>query len=225
LCFSSNLVKLMKAGPEAPRDGADKRIARGVPSRLLADRAVELASSLAVLERRVPPGTPVPEVRLGDARDLRKITSGTVKLILSSPPYPGTYDYAAQHDVRFAWLELPRRSFERTQVGARVESGGFGADPRAWREAQAHWVAEMGRILAPGGAAVLVVGDGVVGDRPEDAPAAIAALADGAGLEPVARASQTRATLDRRLREIFGAQPRREHLLLLRKRAGGSVVG
>ncbi len=225
LCFSSNLVKLMKAGPEAPRDGADKRIARGVPSRLLADRAVELASSLAVLERRVPPGTPVPEVRLGDARDLGTIASGTVKLILSSPPYPGTYDYAAQHDVRFAWLELPRRSFERTQVGARVDSGGFGADPKGWREAQARWVAEMGRILAPGGAAVLVVGDGVVGDRPEDAPAAIAALADGAGLEPVARASQARATLDRRLREIFGAQPRREHLLLLRKRAAASVVG
>jgi hypothetical protein len=81
----------------------------------------------------------------------------------------------------------------------------------------------MGRILKPGGAAVLVVGDGVVGDRPEDAPAAIAALADAAGLEPVARASQARATLDRRLREIFGAQPRREHLLLLRKRASTSV--
>jgi hypothetical protein len=229
MCFSSNLVKLMKAGPEAPRDGADKRIARGVPSRLLSDRAVELASSLAVLERRMPPGTPAPEVRLGDARDLGKVGpggprgAGTVSLILSSPPYPGTYDYAAQHDVRFAWLELPRRSFERTQVGARLESGGFGADPTAWHEAQSRWVAEMGRILKPGGAAVLVVGDGVVGDRPEDAPAAIAALADAAGLEPVARASQARATLDRRLREIFGAQPRREHLLLLRKRASASV--
>src|SRR6185312_5076637 len=36
LCLSSILVKFMKAGPEAPRDGEAKRIARGVPSRMLA---------------------------------------------------------------------------------------------------------------------------------------------------------------------------------------------
>ncbi|MEO7668567.1 MAG: DNA methyltransferase, partial [Polyangia bacterium] len=228
MCFSSNLVKLMKAGPEAPRDGADKRIARGVPSRLLADRAVELSSSLAVLERRLPPGTPTPRVHLGDARDLSRsprVESACADLILSSPPYPGTYDYAAQHDVRFAWLELPRKSFERTQVGARMESGGFGADPVVWRESQARWLAEMGRILRPGGAAVLVVGDGVVGDQPEDAPAAVAELAQAARMVPVARASQVRPTLDRRLREIFGGEPRREHLLLLRKSGGGTNLG
>ncbi len=221
LCFSSNLVKLMKAGPEAPRDGADKRIARGVPSRLLLDRAVELASSLAVLERRIPAGTPVPQVRIGDARDLSGIDDGTVRLIVSSPPYPGTYDYAAQHDVRFAWLELPRRSFERTQVGARAAEGGFGADPATWRLAQTRWLGEMGRVLAPGGMAMLVVGDGIVGNDPEDAPEAVEALSEAAGLLPVARASQVRATHDRRLREIFGGRPRREHLLLLRKSPRG----
>ncbi|MES1157523.1 MAG: DNA methyltransferase [Haliangium ochraceum] len=220
LCFSSNLVKLMKEGPEAPRDGAVKRIARGVPSRLFSDRAVELASSLAVLQRRMPPGTPAPEVRLGDACDLGGgVASGSVRLVLSSPPYAGTYDYAAQHDVRFAWLELPRRSFERAQLGARTAASGFGADPAAWRASQTRWLGEMGRVLGPGGHALLVVGDGVVGDRAEEASAAIAAASDRAGLIPVARASQVRATHDRRLREIFAGQPRREHLLLLRKPA------
>jgi hypothetical protein len=225
MCFSSNLVKLMKEGPEAPRDGAEKRIARGIPSRLLSDRATELASSLAVLERRMPRGTPVPEVRLGDARDLSKINSGTVSFILSSPPYAGTYDYAAQHDVRFAWLELPRRSFERTQLGARALSGdeGFGADPATWRTSTLGWLGEMARILATGGAMVLVVGDGVVGDYAEDASATIAELANEVGLAPIARASQVRATHDRRLREIFAGQPRREHLLLLRKRSARSI--
>ena len=47
LCFSSLLVKFMKAGPEAPRDGLEKRIARGVPSRMLADRARELLQPLS----------------------------------------------------------------------------------------------------------------------------------------------------------------------------------
>ncbi|HEX2660512.1 MAG TPA: DNA methyltransferase [Polyangia bacterium] len=219
MCFSSNLVKLMKAGPEAPRDGEMKRIGRGVPSRLLADRAVELAAGLEALEQRTPDGTPPPVIRLGDARQLggeRGIADGAARLIVSSPPYAGTYDYAAQHDVRFAWLELPRRSFENTQIGGRAEQS-FGADPKAWRASEARWMAEMARVLAPGGHAFLIVGDGVVGNQPEDAPTAIGDAAEKVGLIPVARASQVRATHDRRLREIFQGEPRREHLLLMRR--------
>ena len=215
LCLSSILVKVMKAGPEAPRDGAEKRIARGIPSRLFTDRAGELARGLAALERRAPAGTPAPDCRLGDARDLGAIDAGAAALVVSSPPYAGTYDYAAQHDVRFTWLELPRRGFRDTQLGARAS--GLGADPVAWRAGQKRWIGEIARVLAPGGHAMLVVGDGVVGNQPEDAPDAVASAASPLGLEPIARASQTRPIIDNRLQEIFAGRPRREHLLLLRK--------
>ena len=217
LCLSSILVKLMKAGPEAPRDGAEKRIARGIPSRLFTDRAEELARGLGALERRVPAGTPAPQCLLGDARALTAVADGAARLVVSSPPYAGTYDYAAQHDVRFTWLELPRRAFRETQLGARTAGLGLGADPAAWRQGQRRWIGEIARILAPGGHAMLVVGDGVVGNQAEDAPDAVAGVADPLGLEPVARASQARPVIDNRLQEIFAARPRREHLLLLRK--------
>ncbi len=220
LCFSSILVKVMKAGPEAPRDGEGKRIARGVPSRLFTDRAQELARGLAALEGRTPAGTPAPEIHLGDARHLSMIRDRAVALVVSSPPYAGTYDYAAQHDVRFTWLNLPRRAFRETQLGARA--AGLGADPAAWRAGQRRWIAEVARVLAPGGHAMLVVGDGVVGGQAEDAPDAVASAASPLGLEPIARASQKRPVIDNRLQEIFAERPRREHLLLLRKRAGAT---
>lgn len=216
LCFSSILVKVMKAGPEAPRDGLGKRIARGLPSRLLADRAVELARGLAALEGKTPPGTPPPVVREGDARALTGIGDRSVALVLSSPPYPGTYDYAAQHDVRFTWLDLPRRSFERRQLGARAGIGP-GVEPRAWCEGRQRWLGEIARILRPGSHALLVVGDGIVGGQPEHTPDAVAAAAQPQGLEPVARASQQRELHDRRLQQVFGARSRQEHLLLLRR--------
>jgi len=216
LCFSSILVKLMKAGPEAPRDGGTKRIARGAPSRLLADRAAELANGLEALERRVPPGTPPPRIKRGDARSLDG-PDASVDLIVSSPPYAGTYDYVTQHDARFTWLDLPRAGFDATQIGARADTG-FGADPAAWRDARRRWLAEMQRVLRPGGYALLVVGDGIVGAQPEDAADAIADAVEGTALMPIARASQARPTFDRRLRAIFAGRPRREHLLLLQRR-------
>jgi len=216
LCLSSILVKFMRSGPEAPRDGETKRIARGVPSRMLSDRAVELAGGLAAVERRQPPGTPAPRVADGDARDL-PIDARTAALVVSSPPYAGTYDYAAQHAVRFAWLELPLRNFRRAQMGARTSAIGD-APAEDWGDAQRRFVAEIARVLRPGGHAMLVVGDGVVDGRPEHAPDAIAEAGAPVGLEPVARASQARPIHDRRLAQIFATQPRREHLLLLRRR-------
>jgi SAM-dependent methyltransferase len=215
LCLSSLLVKFMKSGPEAPRDGESKRIGRGAPSRMLADRAAELSRGLAALEARVPAGTAAPRVLLGDARRLDAVNKGTAALVLSSPPYAGTYDYAALHDVRFTWLDLPRGRFRETQLGTR--EGTAGVEARAWREAQRAWVGEIARVLRPGGHALLVVGDGIIDGEVEDAPDGIASAAAPLGLEPVARASQGRAIHDGRVRAVFGERPRREHLLLLRK--------
>jgi len=215
LCLSSILVKFMKAGPAAPRDGSAKRIARGVPSRMLADRAVELARGLAALEQRTPAGTPTPDVREGDARAL-PFADGAAALVLSSPPYAGTYDYAAIHDARFLWLGLSDKRFRRVQLGARArEMGDVGGD--AWHSEQARFMAEIARVLRPGGRALLIVGDGVVDGRAENAPDGVAAAGAPVGLAPVARASQARPLHDRRLAEIFAAHPRREHLLLLQK--------
>jgi SAM-dependent methyltransferase len=216
LCLSSLLVKFMRTGPEAPRDGETKRIARGVPSRMLADRAVELARGLAALERRMAEGTPPPRVVDGDARAV-PLPAGEAALVVSSPPYAGTYDYAAQHAARFVWLGRPARSFKRAQMGAR--GGGVGDAPAGdWKADQRRFVREMARVLRPGGHALLVVGDGVVDGRAEHAPDGIAAAGAPVGLEPIARASQVRPIHDRRLAAIFRDQPRREHLLLLRRR-------
>jgi SAM-dependent methyltransferase len=218
LCLSSILVKFMRSGPEAPRDGETKRIGRGVPSRMLSDRATELAGGLAAVERRAPAGTPAPRVLDADARDL-PIDARSAALVVSSPPYAGTYDYATQHAVRFAWLELPVRNFRRAQMGARTAAIGD-APGEGWGDDQRRFVAEIARVLRPGGYAMLVVGDGVVDGRPEYAPDAVAEAGAPVGLEPIARASQARPIHDRRLAQIFSAQPRREHLLLLRRRGG-----
>jgi hypothetical protein len=214
-CFSSILVKFMRQA-EPPGEGeSGQRIGRGVPSHFFAGRVAELASSLAALAQRTPAGTPAPEIRLGDARKLAHVPERGFALVLSSPPYAGTYDYAEHHDVRFLWLGLPRNDLDRTQVGARSE--GLGSPEGRWQKDRRRWLGEMGRVVRPGGAVVLVTGDGVVGGRPEDAAEAIRLDAPKAGLVLVAGASQSRPPRDRRLSAIFAGHPRREHMILLRR--------
>ncbi len=212
-CFSSILVKFMRQ-PEGFTTGeGPQRIGRGVPSRFFAGRAEELASSLAALAAKTPAGTPAPAIRLGDARKLEQLSDDDFHLILSSPPYAGTYDYAEHHDVRFLWLGLPREGLDRVQVGSRSE--GLGSPEKRWSSDRRRWLGEMGRVLKPGGRIVLVTGDGVVGGKAEDAAEAMAAEAPKSGLAVIASASQSRPPRDRRLREIFAGHRRREHILIL----------
>jgi SAM-dependent methyltransferase len=211
-CFSSILVKFMRQ----PESGATaQRIGRGVPSRFFAGRAQELARALGALADRAPAGTPTPEIRLGDARVLDGLPDRRFDLVLSSPPYAGTYDYAEHHDVRFLWLGLPREHLDRVQVGARTSD--MGSPAKRWHGDRRRWLGEMARVVKPGASVVLVVGDGVVGNQPEDAAEAIGFEAPKAGLELLAGAFQSRPPHDRRLSEMFVGHPRREHVLILRK--------
>ncbi len=214
-CFSSILVKFMRQ-KEVPSEGEPgQRIGRGVPSRFFAGRAEELARSLMVLAQKTPSGTPEPEIQLGDARKLSHLPDESFNLVLSSPPYAGTYDYADLHDVRFLWLGLPREDLDRRQVGARHEL--LGSTEKRWQKDRRRWLGEMGRVVRPGGSLVLVIGDGVVGNQPEDAAEALRLEAPNAGLVLVATASQMRPPRDRRLSAIFAGHPRREHIVLLRR--------
>jgi SAM-dependent methyltransferase len=213
-CFSSILVKFMRQ-TEVPAEGEPgQRIGRGVPSRFFAGRAEELARSLAALALKTPAGTSAPEIRLGDARKLTHLSDRSFDLVLSSPPYAGTYDYAEHHDVRFLWLGMPRDDFDRRQVGARSEA--MGSSEARWMKDRRKWLGEMGRVLRPGGIAILILGDGVVGNRPEDAAESVRLDAPRAGLSLVAGAFQSRPARDRRLTAIFAGRPRREHILILR---------
>ncbi len=214
-CFSSILVKFMRQ-KEVPSEGEPgQRIGRGVPSRFFAGRAEELARSLLVLAQKTPAGTPMPAIQLGDARKLSHLPDNDFHLVLSSPPYAGTYDYADLHDVRFLWLGLPREDLDRRQVGARHEL--LGSAEKRWQKDRRRWLGEMGRVVRPGGSLVLVIGDGVVGNQPEDAAEALRLEAPNAGLILVATASQMRPPRDRRLSAIFAGHPRREHIVLLRR--------
>jgi hypothetical protein len=174
--------------------------------------------------RQLPERAPAATARLGDARELR-LRSASVDLVVSSPPYPGIYDYLEHHSARLRWLGLETRRFARAEIGSRRELGRLSHE-----EALARWQADLGacldelaRVLRPNGRIALVMADSVLAGRATYADELLGDLAPRARLVVEAIASQRRPHFHAPSAKAFRSRPRREHLLILAKRAPGGA--
>jgi hypothetical protein len=210
MVFSSIVVKVSQQRSETAERAEEKRIRKGLPTELFFRKAKELVERWEALSERAPDRCPRPLFYEGDARRLPKVLPRRVRadLILSSPPYGGTYDYIDHHARRYAWLGIDARRFERNEVGARRRLKG----PQGVRR----WDREVEELLAAMAAVrrtkrapiILLVGDAQIGRRRIDAAKQMRRIAPRAELELIAAASQERP-------DFRGGPARREHLVLL----------
>jgi len=208
--LSSILHKVSLRASDTDPTLVTRRVGRGSPSRLFAERVDQLVDGLDELARSGR--GPAPQVILGDARELPDLE---VQAVITSPPYLGTYDYSAHHDLRLAFFELDDRIFERREIGARRKGGQKAALAR-WRADTRAWLEACAKVLPDGGLLAAVVGDSVLS---RTAVYADRELKRGApkGLTFIAQASQTRAKRGSRDRDAFADSAKREHVLLFRR--------
>jgi SAM-dependent methyltransferase len=211
--LSAILYKVSLRASETDASRVDKRLARGAATRLFDGRIEQLWDGLNALAHRA--GPPV-EVLEGDARRLDGVADGSIDAIVTSSPYAGTYDYAAQQGLRLAFFGVDAGVARAGEIGARGAMAAadalddFAADLAATFAA---WV----RVLRPGGLAVLMIGDSLAGRRAVLAEELVNRVLPDA-LEPVAWAWQERAKLGAAEARAFGDEAKREHLLLARRR-------
>lgn len=218
MVLSAILYKVSRRTSDTNPAPTEKQIGRGAVARLFLAKTNELARGLAEL-----PSRGEVSVAVLDARQLATaVKPGAATHIITSPPYPGTYDYAHHHDLRFAFLGLPFGEFSTKELGSRRA---FAKAPTAalaaWRADTKAYLAAMSAALAPQGFIALVVGDSVAG------AAAIYALDEIRALLPpeldlVASASQERPQLGAVEARAFANRPKAEHILILRRRAARS---
>jgi len=195
--------------PEPLRSAVDATLASTVPGRQRARLASVAVRAWRSERARHGPSTAPLDLAVQDARSLE--LDVPVSGILTSPPYPGVYDYdrwtqplragRGQHG------DLPAEIGTRRHFADQLETA-----RAAWRADTAAWTARAARALSPGGRMVIVIGDGPRPDGPVDTRAESIHAADAAGLRCIAAASAEPGTRP---------SPRREHALLFERPARG----
>ncbi len=224
LVLSAILTKVSRSEADTQERTVEKRIAAGYPSRLFVRKADELVGRLADVAPALATRPPAMQgagsaaiVFEGDARRLDGVRAGSIALAVTSPPYPGNYDYLSHHAARLRWLRLPPDRFDVAEVGARrhLDPLGAAAGAARWREEMEATLRALRRAVAEGGAAVLLLADSVVAGAPVYAVDLIRAAAPRAGFALRAVASQRRPHFHAGSARAFARRPRAEHAILL----------
>jgi hypothetical protein len=220
LVLSAILVKVSRRPGDTAHGALPRRLAAGFTSAFFLAKARELAQSLEEFRRLLPKSPPSVSALAGDARALPSELAASVDLVLTSPPYPGNYDYLAHHALRLRWLGLDASTFARTELGARRHLAPLreAAAVARWSNELASVLSAMSRALAPGGKIVLILADSVIQRTAIYADQELRRLAPAANLELTAIGSQQRPHFHGATARAFDRRPRREHVIILRGR-------
>ena len=226
LVLSATLTKLSRQTSDTAQRRVDRRLASGFAIRFFSRKATELGDRLAEFWARVPPGAPRARIGVGDARRLRNIDDASIDLVLCSPPYPGVYDYLDHHAARLRWLGLRAGALSRSEIGARrnFQRLKYAVAVRRWEQELGDCLREMERVLARSGTAALMLADTAVDGRAVRADETVERAAARAHLEIVVSAAQQRPHFHAGAARAFARQPRRELLILLRRRRTGRAA-
>lgn len=210
-CLSSIVVKVSWRKSDTSGQRVKHRRPPGTVAVLFHKKARELARRIVALRAEVPEGTPRTRLKRSDAREV--VLPEPVDLVVTSPPYPSTYDYLAMQHLRRIWLGIPRVEGE---IGSRAQwRDGERRARKQWRSDTEAWTIQAAGQMAPGGRMVVVIGDGVTPAGTVDTSEVTEHAGRAAGLALVARASVERVDHARE-------STRWEHAFLFEKPQGES---
>ncbi|MCH7478139.1 MAG: hypothetical protein IIA14_08555 [SAR324 cluster bacterium] len=209
--FSSGVVKFSNQPSDSRSGSAPPRYPKGAVTRFFVAKTRELAAAQTAFGEKLP-GTGKVSLLQEDARLLPSLRWGACDLILTSPPYPGTYDYFHQHRLRADWLELEDEPFREGEIGARRnEPGG------RWGSVLRDVMVALARVLRPGGDLFMVIGDWMEENHAVDGGKALGRVATAKGWRLDSAAAARREVHSAREARAFAKHGRWEHLLHFRR--------
>lgn len=160
MCLSSIVVAVSWQDSDTRYVRRAKTIEQGYPTSLYIRRLAAARKAIGQLSEQVLFSADVVE---SDARTADYAGENTVRLVVTSPPYPNAWSYHLYHQNRILWLDRDPWAFKAQEIGHhRAYSAANGAGEFDFKDDMQKSMEAMKRALRPDGLAVIIVGDSIV---------------------------------------------------------------
>lgn len=160
--FSSIIVRVSFQDSDTRYSRINKEVSKSDVDKAFKNKLGEAIEQL----RLMPKKKGASNVEKADARSVPFIKTGSVSLIVTSPPYLNAYDYHKYHRQRIHWIDGEVEFARDLEIGSHDEFTRTGAKPDQYFIDMNKCFEEWSRITKTGGKCLIVVGDAIVSGQP-----------------------------------------------------------
>ena len=155
-----------------------------------------------------------------DARFIDYIDDRSIDFIVTSPPYPNTYDYYLYHKLRMFILGHNVKKVQNNEIGSRHKHSSKKEDLSSYIDDMIKCFNHFHRILKPNKYFVIVVGDSIIRKEFIDGLEITKQIAERTNFEYVEEINYSLNLISKTFNSRFRNKTKFEHVILLRNSKG-----
>jgi len=214
LAFSCIIVPVSNQESETRYAAINKNISPGQPYLYFKEKVLDMIARIKAFNELASDS----EVKVyhADARKIDFIEENTVDLIVTSPPYPNTYDYYLYHKLRMFWLGLDWGKAKLNEIGSRLRHSSQRENIDNYIKDMTACFSHFARILKPDRPFIIVVGDSIIRKELLKGDIIIREIAEKTGFEIVSKVSYSLNYASKSFNPAFRSKAKQEHIILLK---------
>ncbi len=150
-----------------------------------------------------------------DVRELNFLEDNSVDAIVTSPPYPNTYDYYLYHKQRMNWLDMEWEFLKEVEIGSRLKHSSQGMGIDSYMQDMQEGFEHFRRVLRPDRNLAIIIGDSVIQDELYKGDNMVANLSESVGFKILDHVDYDLGLASRSFNRAFRSTSKREHILIL----------
>ncbi|AWK62326.1 hypothetical protein HW260_00650 [Helicobacter cinaedi] len=154
---------------------------------------------------------------LHNSKTLTKKFNSEVSLILTSPPYPNTYDYYLYHKHRMLWLDFNVKFSMDNEIGSRREYSSLKLPKEKFNKDLFEIFFECNKILKRHGFVVIIMGDGKIAGKIYHAKDELVSLCEVFQWKLIKHSYSELDKTSRSFSSAFRTKNKKEHILIFQK--------
>ena len=155
------------------------------------------------------------DVHSSDTRELDFLEDSSVDFMITSPPYPNTYDYYLYHKHRMFWLDLAWEHMKKDEIGSRLKHSSQRQGIESYLDDMNKCFSHFHRILKKNGYFTFVIGDCVINKKRYSGLDLTKKMAEKNGFKVVSKLNYELDDISKLFAQAFRQKNKKEHIILL----------